>query len=296
MDVRTLLALLTTVFFWSSAFVAIRISLHDFLPGALALLRYLTASLAILPIYFSLKNKVKIQKGDWPLFFFTGLSGFTIYNIALNKGEVSVSAGIASFIVGLFTILLAIVFLKEKLKPKSLLGIALSFVGIFLIAASDIRHVEVNKGVLYTLMAALCASVYAVLQKNLFKRYPPLQVAAVSIWLGTAFLLIYTPSLFAEITRASFQSTFSAVYMGVFPGVIGYLAWSYALSRVPASQAATALYTMPVVTTIIGYFYLSETPSSYSLLGGLVTLMGAIQVNHCYFKRQNKLINPAEAA
>lgn len=285
MDFRTLAALATTIFFWSSAFVGIRVGLHGYTPGALALLRYLTASIAVTPVYFMLRKRARFRARDLFQFFIVGASGFTIYNIALNHGEVSVPAGIASFIVRLipvFTMLLAITFLKERMNGRALIGVAISFTGIVLIAVGQHGGVKFDMGVVYNLIAAISASVYAVMQKPLLKHYHPLQVGAIAIWIGTLLLMFYAPTLFHQIQIASFSATMSGIYMGIFPGVVAYLAWSYALSRIPACQASTAIYTMPIVTTIMGYFYLGEMPALYSLIGGLVALFGAIVVHRFY--------------
>lgn len=285
MDLKTLFALITTIFFWSSAFVGIRVGLHGYSPGALALLRYLTASIAVLPFYLTLKKRPKVRAQDWLHLLIVGATGFTIYNIALNHGEVTVPAGIASFIVGLipvFTMLLAIIFLKERMNILSLLGVIISFVGIVLIAIGEHAGIQFDMGVVYNLIAAISASVYAVMQKPLLKRYHPLQVASIAIWLGTLLLVIYVPNLFHEIQKAPLSATLSGIYMGIFPGVIAYLAWSYALSRIPASQASTAIYTMPIVTTIMAYAFLGEIPALYSLIGGIIALCGAIVVQRCY--------------
>ena len=288
MDARSLAALATTIFFWSSAFIGIRVGLQGYSPGSLALLRYLTAAIAVIPVYFSLKNRTKVCPQDWFLFFLAGASGFTVYNIALNHGEVTVPAGIASFIVGLipvFTTLLAIVFLKERMRAGAVLGIVISFIGIVFIAIGEHGGVRFDMGVVYSLIAALSASIYAIVQKLLLKRYQPLQVGAIAIWIGTLLLLFYTPTLYREVQIAPLPASISGIYMGIFPGVIAYSAWSYALSRIPASQASTAIYTMPIVTTVMGYLSLGEVPAIYSLIGGVIALCGAVVVHQHYYSK-----------
>jgi drug/metabolite transporter (DMT)-like permease len=292
MDVKTLLALITTIFFWSSAFIGIRVGLHGYTPGALALLRYFTASIAMIPVYCLLKNRAKIRAVDLPRFIIIGAAGFSIYNIALNHGELTVPAGIASFIVGLipvFTVLLATTFLKEKMNAKAMLGVMISFAGITLIAIGQHGGIQFDMGVIYNLIAAISAAVYAVTQKPLFKRYSALQVCAMGIWMGTLLLLFYLPDALHQIAKAPASATIAAVYMGIFSGVIAYSAWSYALSRIPACQASTAIYAMPIVTTLMAYSYLNEIPAIYSLIGGLIALFGAILVNRRFSKSANAI-------
>ena len=294
MDSKTVIALITTVFFWSSAFIGIRVGLNGYSPGSLALFRYLVASVVLIPVFFSLKKRQKMQGTDFFHFLLLGASGFAIYNIALNYGEISVPAGIASFIVGLipvFTMFLAILILNEKVTSKAWIGVGISFIGMLLIAAGEHAGIQFDIGVIYSLISAIAGSVYAVMQKPLFKRYHPIEIVTYSIWLGTAMMAFYLPALSAEMHTAPISSTMACIYMGIFPSVISYALWSYALSRAPASRAATFLYAMPVITTIMGYFYLKEIPATLSLLGGMVALIGAIIVN----RRSKKIISNAEA-
>ena len=293
MDGKTIIALIITVTIWSTAFIGIRVGLHGYHPGSLALLRYLVASIAVIPLFLNKKKRTKFQRGDILRFFFLGLTGFAIYNIALNYGEVSVSAGIASFIVGLipvFTMILAILFLKEKVSAQAWVGVFVSFIGIVLIAAGEHGGIKFDMGVLYSLISAIAGGVYAVSQKSMFKRYSPVEVVSYSIWFGTLIMMYYFPRMLTELHTAPMSATMAGVYMGIFPAVLSYALWSYALSRAPACQAATYLYAMPVITTIMGYFYLKEIPATLSLTGGIIALIGAIIVNH---RSKKKVVSEA---
>ncbi|NDI34475.1 DMT family transporter [Chengkuizengella sediminis] len=88
-------------------------------------------------IVFALIKKIRIpEKKDMLRIFLTGFIGITLYNIALNYGELRVEAGIASFIVNInpiFTVLFSIYFLGEKLYYRQWIGIIISFLGIGLI-------------------------------------------------------------------------------------------------------------------------------------------------------------------
>jgi len=289
MDAKTILALIVTVVVWSTAFIGIRVGLHGYSPGSLALFRYITASIVMIPLFFKLKKRQKMQGTDFMHFLLLGSAGFAVYNIALNYGELSVPAGIASFIVGLipvFTMLLAMLILKEKVGVKPWLGVAVSFIGMVLIAAGEHGGIKFDLGVIYSLIAAIAGSVYAVMQKPLLKRYHPIEVVAYSIWFGTLMMMFYLPALSADMHTAPMSATIAAIYMGIFPSVISYGFWSYALSRAPASRASTFLYALPIITTIMGYFYLREVPATLSLAGGIVALLGVMIVNRRSRKKQ----------
>ena len=145
-------ALVLTLLFWASAFVGIRVGLTAYSPGALALLRFLVASFAMAIIYFYLPAKKKISWSERLQLLLLGVAGIGIYNICLNYGELSVSAGVASFIIGLIpvvTIVLSVLFLDERPGSAVWVGILISFMGLlFLILGEEERSASMISGAL----------------------------------------------------------------------------------------------------------------------------------------------------
>jgi drug/metabolite transporter (DMT)-like permease len=117
-DIRTLAAFGVTLLFWSTAFAGIRLGLHAYTPVHIALLRHIIASV-VLAGYAALTHMRLPHWRDIPGIALTGFVGITIYHIALNIGEVSVPAGVASFLIAsapIFLAWLATTFLKERLR------------------------------------------------------------------------------------------------------------------------------------------------------------------------------------
>jgi drug/metabolite transporter (DMT)-like permease len=77
---------------------------------------------------------------------------------------------------------------------------------------------------------------------------------------------------------ARLSSIFSVVYIGIV-SVIAHICWSKVLSKIDASKAAIFLYTVPVMTIVIGFLWLRELPSVISCLGGAIILGGVILSN-----------------
>ncbi|GJM06535.1 MAG: membrane protein [marine bacterium B5-7] len=279
---KTVYALLTTVTIWASAFVGVRAGLHSYHPGSMALLRYLVASLCMAFLFFRRPQRATVTVRDWVNIFILGILGFGVYNIALNYGEISVPAGIASFIVcqiPVMTTILAVYFLGERLPWLAWVGIVISIAGITVIALGEKEGLHFDKGVWYTLIAAASGSLYAAFQKPLLKRIHPIEFTTYAIWAGTISLLMYTPEMLHDIPRASLHDTIWVIYMGIFPGAIAYALWTYSLSKLPASIASTYLYLMPLIAVVMGYIMLNEMPNRMSLIGGVIALVGAMVVN-----------------
>ncbi|MFK7848188.1 MAG: DMT family transporter [Rhodothermales bacterium] len=278
----TLFSILVTVVLWASSFVGIRAALYDYSPGHLALLRYIVASIVLLVGCFWMPLRMPLRQ-DVPALIGLGFLGIALYNVALNYGEQTVPAGIASFLVNtapVFTTLLAIIFLGEKIKKGGWVGIFTGFVGAAIISfslAGD-GQFTFNWGAALILLAALVQAIYFVIQKSFLERYKPLELTAYTIWGGTVCLFIYLPGLKESIQVAPIASTLAIVYLGVFPGVLGYVAYAYALSKMPASKVTNFLYLVPVTTLPLAWFWLGEWPGSVALLGGLIALAGVIVV------------------
>jgi drug/metabolite transporter (DMT)-like permease len=281
LDNRTLVASAVTLLCWASAFAGIRASLTSYTPAQLALFRFLVGS-AVLAIHAVLTRMPLAKKQDLGAIALIGFLGITAYHLLLNYGELSVTAGAASLLVNtapIFTALLAIAFLGERLSLRRWVGIAISFTGVVLITGGEAKGLSFDFGALLIVISAICISLYMILQKPYLKKYTAVQFTTYIIWAGTIFLLPFLPSLMKAVPTAPLGATLAVVYLGVFPTAVAYATWGYVLAQIPASRAATLLYLVPVLAIVVAWVWLQEVPTSLSLIGGAIVLSGVVLVN-----------------
>lgn len=280
-DFKTFAAVAVTVVAWASAFAGIRAGLQSYAPEHVALLRYATASLILLVI--ALRNGIQLpQRRDLLPIAILGFTGFTFYNVVLNKGEQNTASAVASLIVAsapIFVALLAKGFLKEQLTAWAWVGVVICFGGVAVIAFGAGGRWQLSPSALLILAAAIAQSVYTTFQKPLLKTYSPLQFTTYAIWAGTICLLPFAPGLFRQMQTATPAATLAVIYMGIFPGALGYVCWSYVLSRLPAARAGVFLYIVPPTAALIAWVWLGEIPTLLTLIGGVLVLCGVIVVN-----------------
>ncbi|SET74597.1 Threonine/homoserine efflux transporter RhtA [Salinibacillus kushneri] len=263
LDFKIILAHLITITLWASAFPGIRAALTAYSPEHVSLLRLLIGSAAL--IFVALIKKIRLPElKDIPAILLLGFLGFSVYQTALNFGEQTISAGVASLLVSttpLFTALLALLFFREKFGIWGWIGSLIGFCGVALISLyGTSESFSFNSGIFLVLLASLAESFYFVFQNAYLKKYGSITFTMYTIWSGTFFMLIFSPGLGEAIIHAPMDTTLVVVYLGIFPSVIPYFMLAFMTSRTGASEATSSLYLTPILAFVIAWIWLDETP------------------------------------
>jgi len=285
------------IIFWAFAFPLIKIGLNELNPINLTILRLFFVCICfIMIILFKPKKISKIDKKDIPNLFLLGFFGVICYHLALNYGEQFISAGVASLIIStipIFIVILALLFLSEKVTINLTIGIVLSLIGVIIISLYGNSNINLEIGYVFGAFAVLLASFfgafYTVLGKKLLEKYSPLSLSIYAILLGSIGLIPFINfSLFDEIINLSTIGWFSVLFLAIFPTVISYVLWYVALDIKPASELGVYLYLMPILSTFLSFILLNENITILFVFGGFLIIVGLIIVNKKPLKIRNK--------
>jgi drug/metabolite transporter (DMT)-like permease len=211
------------------------------------------------------------------MFLVSGAAGFSIYMTFFNIGAGTISPATASIIIAtapVITAVLALICFKEKIKAMGWIAITIEFCGILVLTLWD-GVFTINAGILWMLGAAVCISVYNLLQRHTTKKYAAFQATAYSVFAGTLLLLFNLPLAAEQLVSASARQIFALLFMGVFPSAIAYLWWSQALSTAEkTSDVTNFMFVTPFLATLLGFLLIGEIPTLPTMVGGGIILAG----------------------
>jgi len=280
-----------SVICWAFAFPLIHLIVfveQDLSPINLTILRLFVACIAFLILVFAKRKTVSpLQKKDVPAIFVLGFGGIVLYHLGLNYGEQFVSPSIASLIIAtipVFTVIFALVFLRERLTIKKTCGIALSFLGVAIIALlgspNTVLHITYLGGLFGVLVAAIVGALYTIGGKKLLPRYSGFSLTAYAVLLGSIGLLPFVnTSLIIQIQTLSLTSSIAVLFLGLLSTVIAYSLWYIVLEEKTASDLSVYVYSIPVLSTVISYFLLGHLITIFFVIGGILIIIGLRLVN-----------------
>lgn len=264
-----------TVFLWASAFPMTKVAQEHFASNALGLIRCTVASVFL--ILIGKYSHIHLpKKKDIPMFFLSGLCGFTLYLICFNTGILTLTSATSSIIIAITPILTAVVasvFYKEKINSIGWLSILGAFIGVLVLLLWK-GIFSVNIGIVWTLGAACVFCAYNFINRNLsHKGYHALEIVTYSMICGTIMFLFAMPQAAAQLSSAAPTEVLSLVYLGVFPSAIAYFLWGKAMTYADkTSEVTNFMFVTPLLSTVLGFLILKEMPNAGTFIGGAIII------------------------
>jgi drug/metabolite transporter (DMT)-like permease len=274
------LALLVSITAVSTASILIRMSGSP--PLAIAAYRLVFSTLMLLPFFIRFDGLGKMRRlGVRGVASLMGIGVVLAIHFASWITSLSFTT-VASSVVFVHTdpIFVAIVshfILKERVTRRTVVGIAVAFIGATMIAVGDAGVGELNLyGDLLALVGSVMLGIYIlggrVLRRSLdLTSYVTPVYAAASLVLVIMSLLSGTP-----LTGYPVDEYVLFFAIALVPMIFGHTVYNWALRYVSAPLVSMSLLGEPVGASILALLFLDEVPSTMVLLGGVVTLAGIL--------------------
>src|SRR5215470_8154911 len=271
---------------YATSYAATRLTLDHVPPATLALIRLVIGALVLIPLAVAFRPAVAapIQRADrWSMLWmgvlgFAGAFAFSHWGIARSTAT---NAALLITVEPISLILLSPWALGERLTRREGVGAALALAGAAVVVVNGIPGVTAAlvphwRGDLLLILAGLAYASYSLFGRGVLTRHPAIAVTAWSIAWGVAAMLPLAAlewSAGAEL-RLTAGALLGVLYLAVLITALGYLAWNWALERVPAPRAAIFLNIQPLVGALLGVYYLGEPLTPFTVAGGALIVSG----------------------
>jgi drug/metabolite transporter (DMT)-like permease len=271
---------------WAVNYLAVKFALRYLQPLTLASFRVVAASVFMLAIY-PIAARLPAFSGDLKahkqprtlrdLFTFAYLGFFCI---GLN--QMCFTVGLRYTSVAHSSLILAVLFRLEKLTLGKALGMAVSFIGVAILASGSgvSRHSPTLMGDFITLCGSLAFAFYVVLGKRVAGKYDALTMTTWNYLFGGLIVLpIAINRAVALGPLPNWQSIpwlawACLAFTAIFSSTLAYLFYFWLLRYLEASQLSAFSYLLPVSATILGILFLGERGSWSELFGAALALCG----------------------
>lgn len=298
----TYTALIAVVVFWGLSFVATKIALETFPTFTLIFIRFSAAAFFFFLLMLS-RGFPNFSGSEHARVFLMALFEPGLYFIFETIGLQYTSAPKAALLIATIPVavlVFAFLFIGERPAVTSILGIALSLVGITILVVGDPQfswHLGGSLvGDLLIMGAVITAALYMVCARNLGKGHNALDITGLQMMYGA---LMYAPIFFWELPSThwaaiSGRSLIALAYLTIFATCAAFLCYNFALTKLPAGKASVFINGIPVVTAVGAWLLLGEILTLLQLCGGILVLTAVCLTNLSGKKLQGRVA--AEAA
>jgi len=272
MPLSHLFVALIVCFAWGLNAVAAKIGVTFIPPVFFTGLRFIFVLMCLVPW-------LKPARGRWqvliPAVFFIGGLHFALIFSGVKYSDASTMAIVNQLYVPI-SILLAMVWLRERVALRRWLGIALAFCGvvIFSLDASVSSHLF---GVFLLIVDAFSMALGTVLLRRLsgispFTMQAWMAVIGIPFLFGTSF--IFESGQIASLSAAPWQAWAALAYTVIAGSLIGHTGYYVLLQHYEVSLVGSVLLLSPAIGVLGGIIILGEPFTPLIVVGAIMTLAG----------------------
>lgn len=268
----TILYMLIYALSYAGLWACVRGLSQDIHPLVLVFFRTLFGTILILPFFFRTGWR-SLQTKQLTLYTLRGV--FSITTVFLTFFALSfiplTDAVAYSYLTPIFAVILALLFLKERLNFKQLLAIIIAFIGALILLRPGFQ--AINIGILASLGAALCFAATLICMKILTRTDSPKLVTIYGYIIPLPLSLVCA-AFYWQWPNSAMQ--WGLLLLMSLLSVIAHLSMAQALSKADMGIILPFDFIRLVFATALGALLFQDQLDGWSLLGGTIILGASI--------------------
>lgn len=271
--------------FWAGNMIAGRLARGNVPPLTLTFLRWALALVILLPLSWRhVKADWPVLKRAWRPILVLTVFGIVAYNSLGYTGlktTTAINAGLLQAAITPFTVLIALVFFRERPSGPVVAGMALSALGALTVVTQGrpeaLIHLHLNVGDLFLLAAVFAYAVYTVWLRRAPKTHP-LSILTATFSLGALILIPFVAAeiLSGEVVKPTPTALGCILYVGLFPSLAAYFFYNRGVALLGAARASQFLYLIPVFAAVLAVGLLGEVLTPAHFAGAALITAGIV--------------------
>ncbi len=237
----------------------------------------------IISVLFSKVNKLeKIKKSSWKYLVLIGIIGGGLAFWLFFTGLKLTTAGRAAFLhktLPVYAVILAFIFLKEKITKRQLIAILIMIFGLVLIEFTNISS-EIRIGDTLVIGATILWAIENTISKKVMLEKESNWIVTFSrMFFGS--LLLFSVIFISGKTDLFLSLNTNQILYITISGALLFLyvfTWYWGLKYINLSKASVILLIAPIISLILGVVWLNEQVFTLQIIGSLLILIGAFIV------------------
>ena len=256
-------------------------------PVGLSFWRGFLGAFILLPfIYPRLKlNAPVIRAHIRPLTLLGGImiASTTLILIGLNF-TTAINASIINAIQPVFTVLLAMLLLHERLRLSQICGVTLGLVGVIAMFArmdlATLLRLQFNLGDILIVLGSVGYALYAVNIGKIPKLLSPAEALFMIILTGSILVIPFyiIETLIYRPVPLNATALYAIVGMTLVGTVFGILLWNQGIQLIGPSRAGMFINLIPIFATIMAIIFLDEHLQYYHIICAVLIGIGIFLV------------------
>ena len=270
---------------WGSAFIFIKVAAPEF--GAIGLVqaRLTIASLVFIPILLRKKFLI-LLKPAWKHSLVLAVTNNAIPFSLFSYGSFGADSNILAILnatTAFNTMIIALLWLGEKVTPKQIFGLVLGFIGVIILVNPESSSTSIISA-LFCLIGAACYSFSTVFIQKYSEKTDKMVLIGWSI-IFSCFIMIPLTLINLPHQIPSTKALLSAIWLGSISTGLAFFGYVYLIEKIGAVKTSTVAYFLPVFGIIWGAVFLNEEITGGIILGCATILIGV------FFATSNKRNN-----
>lgn len=244
---------------------------------------------------FFLFKKTPWPKGkQWKSIVILSLLNFVLSNGLSTWGVKYISSGLGAIIGAMVPLWIVFIniFRGERITRLAVLGILICFGGvcaIFYEHLLDFLQPDFQFGILLSVTATITWAFGTLYTKKKAASFNPYFSLGLQMFISSISLFTFIGATGTGIPLSEIpaNSWWSIGYLVFFGSILTFIAFIYALQKLPTELSSVYAYVNPIVAVILGSLIFGEPLTTAIIFGGSVTLIGLYLINFAMRKKKN---------